>query len=338
LDTALDAASESRGGSKLFDGHSLSGIVSSFTGGWKRQPHFTGVDHEGVSHEFSAKDVRIKPIEHDGFVMGASFHRDGPSSDITREVGATPRDDDPWGSDRKKGSAFYVETDGDKHEFTVHLRDGRELAVAPEVTAKLLAGSGMLRLGKHGPASLTVFTPSVGTHDFHTALRSEGAVAQMHAVKTNRPAPVSAHLLEPIPDLDSVPSRSLWSRLLSHGAEKETVDLVKTTTDDTAAEIKAVEGEAAASKFRAGLQRAVEMLEKEGSLNPYLRKAGDPVTAGLLLSHLLDGMARAWAQGGNAAAAAAADMEMRMVGLGLPPVGAGLPPGGMKSEGRGTDV
>jgi hypothetical protein len=333
LDTALDAASESRGGSKVFDGQALSGVVSAFTGGWRWQPQrFTGVDHEGVSHLFHAKDVRIKPIEHDGFVMGASFHRDGPSEDIAREVGATPRDDDPWGENRKKGSAFYVETDGAKHEFTVHLRDGRELAVAPEVTAKLLAGSGMLRLGKHGPASLTVFTPSVGTHDFHTALRGEGAVAQLHAVKTSRPAPVSAHLLEPIPDLGTVPTFAdrVWSRLFSHGATKETVDLVKSTTDEAAEEIKVVEGEAAAGKFRAGLQRAVEMLERDGALNPYLHKAGDPVTAGLMLSHLLHGMARAWAQGGNAAAAAAAQMEMRMIGIELPPIG-------QPSEGRETD-
>jgi len=339
LDAALDAASESRGGSKVFDGHALSGIVSAFTGGWRRQPHltFSGVDHEGVAHEFSAKDVRIKPIEHGGFIMGASFHRDGPSTDIAREV-ATPRADDPWGANRKQRSAFYVETDGDRHEFTVHLRDGRELAVAPEVTAKLLAGSGMLRLGKHGPASLTVFTPSVGTHDFHTALRSEGAVARMHAVKTSRPAPVSAHLLEPIPDLGSVPTLAdrLWYRLFSHGATKETVGLAKSTTEEAAEEIKAVEGEAAAGKFRTGLQRAVELLERDGVLNPYLRKAGDPVTAGLMLSHLLDGMARAWAQGGNAAAAAAAQMEMRMIGIELPP------PGSVSSvssagEGRGTD-
>jgi hypothetical protein len=81
------------------------------------------------------------------------------------------------------------------------------------------------------------------------------------------------------------------------------------------------------------------MLERDGALNPYLRKAGDPVTAGLMLSHLLDGMARAWAQGGNAAAAAAAQMEMRMIGIELPPSGSVNTVGsvGVPSEGREAD-
>jgi hypothetical protein len=53
-------------------------------------------------------------------------------------------------------------------------------------------------------------------------------------------------------------------------------------------------------------------------------------------------MARAWAQGGNAAAAAAAQMEMRMIGIELPPSGSVNTAGsfntvGVPSEGREAD-
>jgi hypothetical protein len=61
----------------------------------------------------------------------------------------------------------------------------------------------------------------------------------------------------------------------------------------------------------------LRVLEKAGAVAGLLRLAGDSVTAGLTLSHVLEGVARAWAQGGNAAAAAAVAQDMKRMGLGF---------------------
>ena len=134
---------------------------------------------------------------------------------------------------------------------------------------------------------------------------------------------MNPHLLEPIPDTPATASldeHGLAASLAGHGAHDDTTDLVVSSAKDAVDGTRALEGEAAAGKLASALPHAMGLLEKAGVVGKLLRQAGDAVTAGLTLSHVLEGVARACAQGGPAVAAAAVAQDMKRLGLGFEPV------------------
>jgi hypothetical protein len=149
------------------------------------------------------------------------------------------------------------------------------------------------------------------------------APPEHHEEVETRPAPpeLSPHLLEPIPDLATshatVDADGLAATLAGHGAHEETSRLVVDAAKDAVDATRSLEGEEAAGRFAAAMPHAMRLLEKAGAVTKLLRQAGDAVTAGLTLSHVMEGVARAWAQGGNAAAAAAVAQDMKRLGLGF---------------------
>jgi hypothetical protein len=184
--------------------------------------------------------------------------------------------------------------------------------------ARLVPESGLL--GVHEPGRANPREAVITLHD-------------EHATAAGRPAPLNPHLLEPIPDLRTshaaVDEDSLTARLAGHGADEETSRLVVDAAKDAVDATRSLEGEEAAGRFASAMPHAMRLLEKAGVVTTLLRRAGDAVTAGLTLSHVLDGVARAWAQGGNAAAAAAVAQDMKRLGLGFAEV---------RIEGTETDV
>jgi hypothetical protein len=115
---------------------------------------------------------------------------------------------------------------------------------------------------------------------------------------------------------DSVPARrpeqdtageALRSALVAGRARPETIDLVLSMVDETVDNIRVAEGPAAADRLATAVPGALRVLASAGVIERYVREAGDAVTAGLMLNHVVDAVARAWADEGETAATTLAE-------------------------------
>jgi len=87
----------------------------------------------------------------------------------------------------------------------------------------------------------------------------------------------------------------------------EVLSAVQDAVDDT----RVMRGDEAADKLAAALPKALRLLESTGVVAKYLSQAGDAVTAGLSLAHVVETVARKWADDGEAAAIAMAEGFVR---------------------------
>jgi hypothetical protein len=97
------------------------------------------------------------------------------------------------------------------------------------------------------------------------------------------------------------------ARLTAGEAHPETVDLVVSMVNETVDNTRVAEGSAAADRLAAAVPKALRALECAGVIERYVREAGDVVTAGLMLNHVVDAVARTWVNEGEAPATALAE-------------------------------
>ncbi|MFI9380103.1 protein-glutamine glutaminase family protein [Kutzneria sp. NPDC052558] len=112
-------------------------------------------------------------------------------------------------------------------------------------------------------------------------------------------------------DHGTVDRPAVAATLSEHHAHRETVDLVLSMVDETVDNTRVAEGRQSADRLAAAVPGAVQALESAGVIDLYVREAGDPVTAGLMLNHVVDAVARAWVDEGETAATALAESFYR---------------------------
>ncbi|MFI9387048.1 hypothetical protein [Kutzneria sp. NPDC052558] len=95
---------------------------------------------------------------------------------------------------------------------------------------------------------------------------------------------------------------TLAAMITEHDGHRETVDLVVNMLQGTLDNTRVAEGEQAAGRLAAAIPAALRVLDSTGVLDQYLGQAGDAVTAGLSLVHVLETVARKWAVDGEPAA------------------------------------
>jgi len=324
-------------------GHSAAAPPRSDGRADNRHDWFSGRDAAGREHRFPIGDVTQTELrDKSGRVIGTSFFHE-PTDQRLADAWAKGGDSDD------AVLAFHGNPDTAK----LHVRGLGDVQVRPETLASIAVRSeGFAKAVGDGRRTTFLLACEAGAvrgpgglaHDLHQALAREDVTDRVVAASTvvrfghrdgerltelendgqltvfERPAPVSAHLLEPIPDLPPhgvVDEQSLTAKLGEHGATEETTGIVLDSAKDAVEGTRTLEGEEAADRLASAMPQAMRLLEKAGVVATLLRQAGDSVTAGLTLSHVLEGVARAWAQGGNAAAAAAVAQDMKRLGLGF---------------------
>jgi len=145
---------------------------------------------------------------------------------------------------------------------------------------------------------------SVTAQDVKITQRSGGrdvGEAAGPAREARRRVVLDFHLPEPAAVGDA-----LASVLTAHGAPAETVDIVLSMVNETVENTRVAEGPEAAGRLATAVPMALRLLESTGVVGRYVREAGDAVTAGLMVNHVVDAVARAWVNEGAAAATALA--------------------------------
>jgi hypothetical protein len=174
------------------------------------------------------------------------------------------------------------------------------------------------------PAAEAMLASGVGVSEqrFGTDDVSDGHAAIEHDERPQPPEPIRSRLFELIrtshqPEvppveagtvgLGAVGGDAVAVRLAEYRAHRETVDLVVSMVKDSVESIGVAEGLEAAGRLAAAVPRALRVLESAGVIERYVREAGDAVTAGLVLNHVVDAVARTWVTEGESAAIALAE-------------------------------